>query len=95
MVDELFSSFRKWTECSHSKLFNCIKTVHSTNPISAKQIIAFTYLFEHSMYSVKGGTKAFLSSTIKISANTRPNGQPIATSSDCKKRFPKYFESKM
>ena len=62
-----------------SKLFK-IETIYSTDPIFIKQIVSSTYLFQN--YSVKVGTNLFSSSTIKMSLNTGPNGEPMATPSD-------------
>ena len=60
------------------KLFT-IKAIYMTYQIFTKQIVPSTYLFQNFMYSVKVGTNVFSRYTIKISANTRPNGEPLAT----------------
>ena len=66
-----------------SKLFK-VETIYSTDHIFTIQIVSSTYLFQNFMYSVKVGTNVFSSSTIKISANTEPNGEPMATPSEQK-----------
>ena len=66
------------------KLFT-IKAIYMAYQNFTKQIVPSTHLFQNFMYSVKVGTNAFSRYTIKISANTRPNGEPLAT---LKKVFP-------
>ena len=75
-----FFQNHKWTECSHQNYLK-IETVYSTDPIFTKQTVSSRYLFHNFMYSVKVGTNIFSSSTIKISANTGPNGKPMAVPS--------------